>query len=253
MMIAVIVINQLIGPILFKLAIFRVGEAHLPGADADPDERHSAVLFGLSARSLALATQLTSHGWQVKIATLAPPEEDPVGVEVEIHHLTDWTYAEMQKLDLHHTKAIVAHKNAPEQNFRICQLAYENFGVESIVVQLSDRSSRQRFRDLGALIVEPETAVVSLLDHFVRSPTGTSILLGMQEGHDVVDVVLTNTNVAGLAVHQIRLPQEVLILAIHRSQETLLARGQTVLHIGDTLTLSGPRSKLEEVVLRLES
>ncbi len=253
MMIAVIIINQLVGPILFKLAIFRVGEAHLPGPDGEPDEQHSAVLFGLNPRSLALATQLTSHNWQVKIATLAPPEEDPVGVKVEIYHLKDWTYSEMQKLDLHHTKAIVALKIDDEQNFQICQLAYEKFGVENIVVELHNRARRQRFRELDALIVEPETAVVSLLDHFVRSPTGTTMLLGMQEGHDVVDVVLSNTNLAGLAVHEIRLPQEVLILAIHRSNETLVPRGQTLLHIGDKLTIAGPDSKIQEVMVRMES
>ncbi|MFQ5453396.1 MAG: cation:proton antiporter, partial [Candidatus Zixiibacteriota bacterium] len=66
--ISVIVLNQIVGPPFFKWAINRVGEAHTRAETPEFDGVRNAIIFGLEGQSLALARQLSSHGWQVKIA-----------------------------------------------------------------------------------------------------------------------------------------------------------------------------------------
>ena len=68
--IAVIVVNQIVGPPFFKWVINRVGEAHLRAAPAAFDGVRDALIFGLKAQSVTLARQLQKHDWQVKLVCL---------------------------------------------------------------------------------------------------------------------------------------------------------------------------------------
>ena len=69
---------------------------------------------------------------------------------------------------------------------------------------------------IGALIVDPSTAMVSLFDHLVRSPVATSMLLGMEEGQDIIDIEVRDPSLDGVALRDLRLPDDVLILSVQR-------------------------------------
>ena len=129
-------------------------------------------------------------------------------------------------------------------------MAYEHFGIETLVVRLRDRSDFDRFHKLGVLIVEPQTAVMSLLEHFARSPVGTSILLGHDEDQDMIDQEIRGPSIHGIALRDLSLPMDVLVLSIQRDGHTLVSRGFTQLQLGDKVTMVGPQEKLEEVMLR---
>jgi Trk K+ transport system NAD-binding subunit len=69
-----------------------------------------------------------------------------------------------------------------EQNHRICELVYEHFGTRNVIVRLNNRAYLKRFHKLGALVVDPDTAMVNLLDQFVRSPSAATLLLELEAG-----------------------------------------------------------------------
>jgi hypothetical protein len=77
---------------------------------------------------------------------------------------------------------------ADEENYQLCELIYEHFGTQTVVVRLHDPSNLERFHRLGALVVHPTTALVNLMDHFVRSPLATWLLLGLETGQDLLEV-----------------------------------------------------------------
>jgi hypothetical protein len=78
LIVAVIVINQIIGPPLFKWSINMVGESHVRASTPEFDGIRDAIIFGLESQSIALARQLQENGWLVKIVTL---REDIEGVQ----------------------------------------------------------------------------------------------------------------------------------------------------------------------------
>jgi Trk K+ transport system NAD-binding subunit/Kef-type K+ transport system membrane component KefB len=248
--IAVIVLNQLVGPPFFKWAINRVGESHTRAQPQAFDGVRDALVFGLRAESLALARQLELHEWQVKLACLRgkhlPELRAP---DVDIHVVDDLSLQTMQGLDAANADAIVCFLS-DDESYQVCELFYEHYGIETMVVRLRDRANLHRFHELGALVVEPQTAVVSLLEHLVRSPSGTSILLGMDEEQDMVDVEVRDPTLHGMALRDLRLPLDVLVLTIHRNGHTLLSRGHVQFELGDKVTMVGPTDKLEEVMLR---
>ncbi|MFQ5433388.1 MAG: cation:proton antiporter [Anaerolineae bacterium] len=253
MIIAVVVLNEMVGPIFFKFAINRVGEAHPRGEVAPFDGVRDVLIFGLKAQAISLARQLRRHDWQVKlVCTSEQAMEELVAPDIDIQMVEDLSVEALRKLDADHADALVSFL-PNEQSYQLCELAYEHFGTETMVVRLRDRADFERFHKLGVMVVEPQTAVVSLLEHLVRSPAGTSLLLGMDEGQDVIDLEVRDPNLHGVALRDLRLPLDVLILSIHRNGHTLVSRGHTQLHLGDKVTMVGPQEKLEEVMLRFDT
>lgn len=253
MIIAIVVLNEMVGPIFFKFAVNRVGEAHPRGEAAPFDGERDAIIFGLRGQAVMLARQLLRHDWQVKIVCrTAERMQELATPDVNIVLVEDLTLATMKQLNADKADAIVSFL-PDDESFQICELAYEHFGTERIVVHLRDRANFSRFHELGVLVVEPQTAVVSLLEHFVRSPSGTSLLLGMDAGQDVIDLEVRSPLLHGVALRDLRLPIDVLVLTIHRDSHTLVARGHTQLHLGDKVTMVGPQKELEEVSLRFSS
>jgi Trk K+ transport system NAD-binding subunit len=122
-----------------------------------------------------------------------------------------------------------------------------------VVVRLQDRSQTERFQQLGALIVDPGLAIVSLLDHLVRSPEGASLLLGLHRGQDIVDLEMRSNRLDGMALRDVRLPGNTLILSIRRGEEWLVSRGYTRLRLGDKVTAMGSRDGLDQLAMQLEA
>ncbi|NJN43266.1 MAG: TrkA family potassium uptake protein [Anaerolineae bacterium] len=140
-----------------------------------------------------------------------------------------------------------------EENYQLCEKIFENFGIRNVIVRIHDRTIAEKFTRLGALIVDPNTAIVSLLDHLVRSPVATSLLLGMEDGQDVSDFVLRNPQYNGMALRDLRLPLDTLILSIHRDNQTIISHGYTRLKLGDELTVIGSPDSLVELSLLFEN
>jgi Trk K+ transport system NAD-binding subunit len=251
--IAVVVLNEIVGPITFKSAILRVGEAHFRHVTPDFSGSRDAVIFGLRPQSISLARQLLTHDWQVKLLCLSTAElEDLKAPDLNIVYMPDLTVESLREIGMEKVDAIVAMQS-DEDNYHICEMVYEHFGTSTMVARLQDRENYAKFQQLGVLVVEPRTAVVSLLEHFVRSPSGTSLLLGMQETQDVVDVELCDPQLHGVTIRDLRLPLDVLILSIQRGKQTLITHGYTQLELGDKITIVGKTEMLKEVMLRFEA
>ncbi len=249
--IAVIVLNQIVGPPLFKWAIIRVGEDHLRAQTPVFDSKNDAIIFGLEDQSLALARQLQKHNWGVKIATLKKMEEVAEVADVYIEFIDDLNLKTLKSLEAVKAEAIVLMLSDVE-NARICELVYENIGTKEIVVRLNDRAYFKRFHELGARIMEPATSMVGLLDHFVRAPIATSLLLGMDESHDTADIVVLDRDIHGIALRDLRLPTDVLILSIKRKGHMMVTHGYSRLRLNDIVTIVGSIESLEELRLRFE-
>lgn len=250
LMISTIVVNQLIGPTLFKWALAWVKEARPRAKKSEPDQIHSAIIFGSDSQALALARQLRAHDWEVKVAYSQTGEmENVTSSYFDAQPMPALSLGEFQAFGVGEAGAVVAMLS-DEENHRICELIYEHFGTDTLVVRLNDLANYDRFGELGAFTVRPSTAIISLLDHFVRAPSSVSLLLGMEENHDIIDLEVHNPNLAGMAVRDLRLPSDVLILSARRAGYIIITHGYTELQIGDWVTVVGSLESLGELELR---
>ena len=250
--IAVIVINQFLGPPLFKYALQKVNEDFSRASTPEFDGIRDAIIFGFEPQSVALARQLMSKGWEVQLVTFKEMGsfQEPEGIP--IRYVDDISYDSFMAMNADKTEAMVCMMS-DKLNFKITELAYERFGTRDVIVRLNERSNYDKFLKLGAKIVDPSTAMVSLLDHFVRSPQATSLLLGMEGDQDTRDLEVLNPNLHGITLRDLRLPSDVLILSIKRGGQVIISHGYTRLRIGDVVTFVGSNHSLDELTLRFDA
>ncbi len=73
-MISVIVLNQIVGPPLFKWALHLAGEVHVR-SDGTYEVERKVLIFGWENQSLALARQLRKQNWEVEFVVKDPTLE----------------------------------------------------------------------------------------------------------------------------------------------------------------------------------
>ncbi len=244
--IAVIVLNQFAGPPLFKWALNKVGESHkradIPGFDGVQD----AIIFGLEDQSMALARQLKKHGWEVVIATLKKPEEIDDTGDIKIEMINDLTLDSLEKLDIQKADAAILMLS-DDENYKLAEMIYEFVGTKHVIVRLHNRNNLRKFHELGCLIVDPNTALVNLLENFVRSPVAASMLLGLEEGQATIDLEVRDRSLHGVALRNLRLPSDVIILSVKRKGQSIISHGYTRLRLKDIVTVVGSPESLRKL------
>jgi len=249
--IAVIVLNQLVGPPLFKWAIKRVGENHNQAKD-HYEHSHRVLIFGYENQSVALSHELVKQNWKVSIATRKRASEVEEVPNVHFHYIEDLLNKTLEVLSIGEYDTFVLLRS-DKANYTICEWIYEKVGKRVVIVRLNERKNLKKFQELSALVIDPSTAFVNLLQHFVRSPLATSLLMGMEPDKDTLDVVVEDKNLFGMALRNLRLPSDVLILSLKRQGQMIISHGYTRLRKGDVVTIVGSLESLNKVSLRFES
>ncbi len=141
-----------------------------------------------------------------------------------------------------------------KQNYDVSKIIYDSYGTKDIIVRYNgEREIYDKLVDLGVRIIDPSLAMINLLDHFVRSPNATSILLGLYKNQETVDVVIRNKDIHGMTLRDMRFPTDVIVLSVIRAGQVLISHGFTRLRLGDTVTLVGTKKSVENVRFKLES
>jgi Trk K+ transport system NAD-binding subunit len=249
-MIAVIVLNQIVGPPLFKWALHLAGEVHVR-PDGTFDVEQKVLIFGWENQALALARQLLRQKWKVEFVVQDPTMETLGNKEFKVHEYTGSDHRSLRKFSAENADTILCLLS-DEMNYAICETAYEHFGTRNLIVRLNERENYPKFHKLGVMVIDPVTAMVALMEHFVRSPIATSLLMGMDDGQDSIDIELRNSDFHGLTLRDLRLPTDVIILSVTRGDHLIISHGYTRLRLGDIVTLVGSNESLDKVRLNLQ-
>jgi len=249
--IAIIIIGQLFGDLLFKFALNYINESHLKAKNSEADITRTAIIFGIENQSIALAHQLIKNYWKVKmvtsIADLVTKYDD-----LDIIVVNSLSRPDLSILNLAQTETAILMLD-DKRNFELATLIFEQFGTKEIVVRLNNREYFDKFNELGAKIIDPSTAIVSLLDHFVRSPNATNLLLGIDKGQDSIDIEIRNKDVAGLRLRDLRMPSDIIVLSLKRHDQFIISHGYTQLRLGDVVTMVGSHNSLEALKIKFDN
>jgi len=249
-MISVIVLNQIVGPPLFKWALHLADEVHVK-SDGSYDVERKILIFGWENQSIALANQLKRQSWKVEFVVTNPTVEILASEEFKVHEYTGSDHLALRKFSAETADTIVCLLS-DEENYAVCETAYEHFGTKHLIVRLHEREYYKKFHKIGVMVIDPTMAMVSLMEHFVRAPIATSLLLGMDESQDSIDIELRNSDFHGLTLRDLRLPSDVIILSVTRGDHPIISHGYTRLRLGDIVTLVGSNESLDKVRLNLQ-
>ena len=107
-MVGIIVLNQIIGPPLFKHALFKVGEDKSRGSFKF-DGIRDAVIFGYESQAVALSYELMNKDWKVKLVTLMKKGSFEAPDDIAIHYIKKISVEEISKLGTGRSEAIVLY------------------------------------------------------------------------------------------------------------------------------------------------
>ncbi len=250
MIIAVVVLNEVVGPLFLKAVLNRMGESHRPET-VEADQIREAVILGIEGQSMALARQLQANHWRVILADTDVEHIQMLDqTEFEGRHLPDISEATIQGLLTKDTDALVAVLHDDAANLKACGFAYEA-GCSRLITRLNDLTMVEEFAELGAFVVDTASAMVNLLDQAIRAPQSAAMLMHRDPDHDFLQLTITDADVEGILIRDLRLPPDVLILNIMRKGQSVVPHGYTALHLHDEIVLIGKPESLETVTLRL--
>lgn len=249
MVISVVVLNEIFGPMLLKSALRRADEAHVP--EEHVDEQRDALILGVEPQSIELARQLQREGWQVILADTDQARVDRLAADdVSEYYIPGISAETLSDLLTTETDAVVALLDDDGCNLDALDLARLK-GVPRLIARPNDLALIDEFVGLGALVIDPASAMVNLLDQSVRAPQSTAVLLHQDKGRDMIQITVNNPDIDGILLRDMRLPTDVLFVDVTRDGTVILPHGHTRLRLKDEVTLVGRGESLQEAVLKL--
>jgi Trk K+ transport system NAD-binding subunit len=251
LIISVVVVNEVVGPLFLKAGLRRAGEAHEP-ADAPGARARGVLVLGVEGQTIALARALQAGGWEVVVADVdAAQVERLAAADVDERHVATIDDTALAALIDDRTQAVVAVLGDDTANLRALRYAFEEHGISRLVVRPAGREHLADFEELGAFVVDPTSAMVALFEQVVTAPQSASLLMHRDPNRVVAQVTVSNPDVTGVAVRQLRLPPDVLLLELVRDASTVVVSGHTTLRHGDEVVLIADPETVEEVRMRL--
>ena len=235
LIISVVVINEIVGPLFLKSALRKVGEAHEPDLVGNDGRM---LVFGSGNQPIEVARILNTEGFDVTVVRidtdLSDAEEHDFCTEASIPGIEK---DHLESVFTEDVIGVVAMLEEDSENLAITSFAADEKGLSRLVVRSNAAAANGELSTEGVLTVHPTTGVVVLLAQAVLTPNATSLLLQHDHGREIVQVSVTNSDLDGVAVGDLRLPAGVLLMEIRRGNTALLVDGRTRVHLGDELTL----------------
>lgn len=208
--------------------------------EREPGESRLILIAGANYFGLQVAEQLVAH--REKFILI-----DPDGTRIQRARQLGYEALQGQlespdeRLTAYMERAqalICAHKEV-EKNYRICQSAHVNFGLDHLVAQVTEPGEMERFRRLGVSTTNIAVDRAKLLALIARNPAVYHLLTQVDDDKEVVEIIVDDAWCQGKAIRDLMLPGDILVLAVRRNGELIIPHGNTELECGDHLTLAG--------------
>lgn len=211
-------------------------------------QRHRAadrtLLIGVGQDVVPLARRLGKLGHQVETLTdlvVPPGEETPPRREVS---------ERMRELGIQQTKTLIAMADTDATNLQLCRMARDVHSVPKVVAWVRDPSLNQRFKDTGALVVNPGFSKLLILESMALGAHGFASGPDDDPDQEIRVIKLQNSWLNGRQLRQLGVPDEVSVLRIERRGAVLEPEPSTVAQANDSFTVSGPKEQVYAVARR---
>lgn len=153
---------------------------------------------------------------------------------------------ELRQAEIERAQTVVAMAENDEDNLRICRISRRTYGVENIIAWVQDPSQNERFRRLGARVVNPAYSTVLIIEGMVLNPDVFSLTADMDQGQEFRETKLQNLHLIGRRLNDLMLPGDVIVLMIERGGDIVVPDRETVLRANDTVTLVGTDTDVDD-------
>jgi trk system potassium uptake protein TrkA len=209
--------------------------------------RERVVVVGSRPSAGPLARRLRDHGLDVVLVCGdATQNQQAMSLDVPVVSRSDSLADALRQGDVRQARTVVAMEDKDEENLRICRMARHIYGVEIAVAWVRDPAQNDKFRKLGARVVNPAYSAMLIIESMVLNPGTFSLTPDVDETQAVHEVKLQNPRLVGRPLHEVRLPGVATLLMIQRGGSVLVPDRDTVLRANDVITLAGVEEDVDK-------
>lgn len=250
LIIAVVVLNEVFGPLFLKRALDRAGESRAADAAAG-----GLLVYGLDRRLIGMAERLRTDGWQILLADRDDAMLDDARgrgfetllLDVDGPDLQAVLDATGQPVDV-----VVVTSADDRADLAVATAAVKVNPAARVVARVAGPEHVHDFDELDAIVIDHTAAVTGLLEQAVRTPAAVELVFPTDRSRRTAELVVPRAW-PGRALRELRLPDDVLVVEVRRDGTSAVPDGFTQLRSGDVLTLLGTASAIEETRARMSS
>lgn len=150
--------------------------------------------------------------------------------------------------------ALISVTGKDENNLIACQLAKKFFHMNKTIAKVNNPKNSAALHRLGVdIVINSTDNIARLLEHEVDTAT-LKQLTSINHGAALICEadLPKGYRLDGMKLSELRLPNMVVIISVNRDGATLIPRGDTELHSGDTIIFMAKQEALHEVKLLLK-
>jgi Kef-type K+ transport system membrane component KefB/Trk K+ transport system NAD-binding subunit len=212
------------------------------------EPRDRVVVVGARKDAGMLARRLGDHNLDVVlICGDVGQEEEMKDLGIPVICSQPTLAAAFRQAEVDRARAIVAMEPSDEDNLRICRMAREIYGVDNVLAWVKDPAQNDKFRRLGARIVNPAYSTMLMMLSLVLNPGVYSITPDVDETQEVREVKLQNSDLIGQRLADLGLSGNTMVLMIERGGDVLTPDRETLLRANDTITVVGTGHEVDAI------
>ncbi len=134
--------------------------------------------------------------------------------------------------------AFVAATGLDEENLLLALIAKQR-NIEDVISKVSRQSYKDLIEKMGVdMVLNPLDIVASNILRYIQGSKRIISYLLIQGQAEIMEIIATDDmRLANVPLRDIKLPDGVLIAAIHRRQEVIIPKGDTKIHADDKVTI----------------
>lgn len=220
------VLTVLLMPLLFSVF-----------APATPKKEEPYILLlGATKLGKTVAQQLRAHGDVVQFIACSP--EDTNSLKAEGLPILDGGLEQLETVDPDQVRTALVLHDDDLQNLDLAKKALQN-GIRSVIAQVTDPQYLPQFEAEGIKPFSPALERATMISMMARNPDILALLTTTSDDRDSQEIVVRNHRVVGKRLRELQLPGDLLILAVRRDGQLLIARGGTAFEYGDRVSILG--------------
>src|SRR6056297_1953557 len=152
----------------------------------------------------------------------------------------------LDQVEPHKMDVAIAATNSDERN-AIVALQAKRLGIKRVIAVARDPNYVALMEDSGVVCISAPFATAAMVENYLDRP-GVAELIQIEGGvANLIDVrVPAASQVVGLKIQDIDIPDEVVVAAVIRDDKFVVPRGHTEIHPGDHVVFVGPPASVQD-------
>lgn len=218
---------------------------------ASTRRKRRVLVAGTGDYGRLLAERLAAQGWEASLVDPEAPEAaSPSAYRVVSGPAAD--EAVLRRAGVGEAAVVVTTFTSDPANEEVAAAALA-LGAPRVLALCRKGETAERLRGRGVVPVNPTLATLLTLEGLVTHPAVFNVLTERTAGKRIAEARLTNPELFGKTLQEVRWPGDVLVLTVQREEDLLVPEGSTRLREGDVVALLGAEEAVEAALARIKT